>query len=196
MLFAMGWFRREKGLSSESCVVDEWEHLPTPDIPSDLERELMADDSAHGLARAVWTERDFPAMGWHDATVWAYEVRRGDWESDGWSSQIALDLDYIVRWVERGRGFSFWVAPCTLVFRGVSAFELRGDGSVWGAETLADIHLVRDGWHLEGHDGFDLKVKAEGFRQTFRREPVFVQRQCLTCDERGGIGFGEVPAVL
>lgn len=70
-----GWFRREKGVGSESGGVDQWQHLPTPDIPSDLERELMADDSAHGLARAVWAERAFPAMGWHDATVWAYEVR-------------------------------------------------------------------------------------------------------------------------
>ena len=49
-----------------------------------------------GLEKAVWTQDDFPVMGWHDATVHAI----GFDEDELWSERLLLDLDYIVEWIE------------------------------------------------------------------------------------------------
>ena len=84
------------------------------------------------------------------------------------------------------------------MFSGVTELELQcniplDDG---GPRSLADIHPVRGGWHVEGHDGFDLKVAATGFRQTIRRVPILQSGQSLDLGERGGYSYSETPASL
>lgn len=121
-------------------------------------------------------------------------------------SRVIFDLDYIVEWVhpEFGRRtFRFWIAPATLTFGGV--WELEGhlapsslsDGG--RCLELLDLHRepAQDGhggyrWHLEGA-GFDLRFRAPGYRQTFRRPPVLTDDQRLTPEQRGGVVLDEIP---
>ncbi|MDX3195947.1 hypothetical protein PV458_46755 [Streptomyces sp. MN03-5084-2B] len=154
----------------------------------------MTDSS--GLSKAVWTDADFPQMGWHDSRVYALGFLEDD---DSPPGRLLLDLDYIVRWVEparREKHFTFWIAPVTLVFD--DAWDITGDiGPLHGDLEIADLHRLDppDGhpvplWHIEGHE-FDLKLRASGFRQYFRRPPHHVPRQVLTLPERGGLSFAE-----
>jgi hypothetical protein len=46
------------------------------------------------LAKAVWTEADFDAMGWHDNAIYAIAVEPVP-DNPG---RLLLDLDYIVEW--------------------------------------------------------------------------------------------------
>ncbi|MFG3498120.1 hypothetical protein [Streptomyces sp. NPDC047928] len=67
-----------------------------------------------GLTKSVWSDADFEAMGWHDATVHGLYVQ----ETDADLPRLLLDLNYIVRWVHPVRPakhFSFWISPATLV---------------------------------------------------------------------------------
>lgn len=157
----------------------------------------------HGLTRSVWTDADFALLGWHDSTVRGIRATMGELGDGNGASRpddrIALDLDYITRWVPPARkgamAFTFWVAPCTLVFHGVTDWEMEADGRWSGGFEIADVHLLERGWHVAGH-GFGLLVAAAGFRQTFRRRPVHVSTQNLSLDERGGYSFDETPAEL
>src|SRR5947209_5626308 len=66
------------------------------------------------LDRVVWTQEDFDAMSWHDATVHGI----GFDEDELWAERLLLDLDYIVSWVKPtppDEHYSFLVAPATLV---------------------------------------------------------------------------------
>jgi hypothetical protein len=153
-------------------------------------------DPASGLSKAVWTDADFPVMGWHDSRVHALSVLEDDDLPPG---RLLLDLDYIVRWVEPARGeqhFTFWVAPATLVFE--QAWDITGDiGPLHGSLEIADLHRLDPpddrpypAWHLEGHE-FGLRFRARGFRQYVRARPRHVDRQVLTMAERGGLSFAE-----
>ena len=79
--------------------VDRWAHLPESPIPEHVLREHEDEVLPHGLVRSVWTERDFQAMGWHDATLWAFQVEHAaPFDQDGNDDlleRVFLDLDYI-----------------------------------------------------------------------------------------------------
>ncbi|MFD4927227.1 hypothetical protein ACFWNE_38765 [Streptomyces goshikiensis] len=155
-----------------------------------------------GLSKSVWSDADFEAMGWHDATVHGLSVQ----PTNDILPRFLLDLDYIVRWVHPvppATHFSFWISPATLAFEGV--FDLQGDLDFQGSAVDLEIdgvhRLVPDDarpdfshvplWHIEGH-AFDVKFRASGFRQYFRQAPRLVSRQVLPYDERGGCAFTEV----
>ena len=44
------------------------------------------------LEKAVWTDGDFEAMGWHDARLYSFLTLPDTFE-------LAFDIDYIVQWV-------------------------------------------------------------------------------------------------
>jgi hypothetical protein len=46
-------------------------------------------------------------------------------------------------------------------------------------------------WHIEGH-AFDLRFRASGYRQYFRRPPRLVSRSTLPPTHRGGCSFDEI----
>lgn len=43
-----------------------------------------------------YTEADFDVLSWHDCHVWAVEFRAGDPDEGDWTSDLALDIDFIV----------------------------------------------------------------------------------------------------
>ncbi|NUR93975.1 MAG: hypothetical protein HOV67_01815, partial [Kribbellaceae bacterium] len=126
--------------------------------------------------KATWTDADFDEMGWHDCRVHALSVGVRD---DGFPWQrVLFDLDYITRWVPPEDGtFTFWIAPATLVFD--EAWDVTAD--LAPANDLLDLDAVHrlaapddrpdPLWHLEGHN-FDLRLRAPGYTQYLRAEPV------------------------
>jgi hypothetical protein len=156
--------------------------------------------SEEPLEKAVWTDGDFDAMGWHDATVHAIAFNE-----DEHNAELLLDLDYIVRWIDPeppAEHFSFLVAPATLVFENVWYL----DGELGAAERtllqIQDIHrhdpendrqreMGLQRWVVEWSQGHELTLLASGFRQHFRRRPVHGCAQRLELDERGGISFDQ-----
>ena len=198
----MGFLRRRAASEPAAPGGDRWLHLPDPPMSEELKREQSGDIPEHGLVRPVWTERDFPALGWHDASVWAFEIQHGEYFDEESqfvpTGRVVLDLDYITRWVHPRKSrepFTFWVAPCTLVFSGVTELELDLKTAGTGPHEIDDIHPVQDGWHVAGHE-FDMKLAATGFRQTFRQRPVHTDGQTLGLTARGGYSYNDEPTTL
>jgi hypothetical protein len=146
------------------------------------------------LEKPIWTEADFSRMGWHDAMLW------GCWLCLI-PCEYLFDLDYIFQWVhpvEGETGFSFWVAPVTMVFH--SAHDIDIDiSSLPGAITILDLRMddSRETWNkqaTEHHFIFDcfegcIALWATGFHMFVRRYPVLLQGQQLSLQERNGICF-------
>jgi hypothetical protein len=47
----------------------------------------------------TYTEADFDHLSWHDCHIWGVELRVGDPDDGDWTSELALDLDFIVEWI-------------------------------------------------------------------------------------------------
>ena len=85
------------------------------------------------VAKSIWTDADFDAMGWHDNAVHAVALEPAP--SD--PGRLLLDIDYIVEWVPPeapATTLSFWICPATLVF-----------DRAWDLTTDIDLH----GWSFQ-----------------------------------------------
>jgi hypothetical protein len=151
------------------------------------------------------TEADFDHLSWHDCHIWGIELRAGDPDDGDWTSELALDLDFIVEWTcSVGGRAQFRVAPAILVFHGVT--DPRIDIN-WGRSgfqaalhpaSIANIEreLIRDQkvyldrpyyrWtiRLNWPDSSEIAFGAAGFIQTTRAKPILTDRQCLSLKER------------
>ena len=80
------------------------------------------------------TEADFDRLSWHDCHIWAIELRPGNPDEGDWTSDLALDIDFIVEWIcGVDGGAQFRVAPASLVFHGVTDPKIDID---WGTSAL------------------------------------------------------------
>ena len=81
----------------------------------------MAANGVPHVAKYLWTDDDFEAMGWHDVIVHAFRSEPGDHAVTSASDRLLFDLDYIVKWVVEQplNGISCWLLPATLVFEDV-----------------------------------------------------------------------------
>lgn len=156
------------------------------------------------LSKSTWTQDDFEEMGWHDANIYGLSIEQN--EDDG-SSDLLLDMDYIFKWVypqPPAQTFTFWVAPCTLIFR--NCYDLRidfkTDGSALNLMEIADLYLSSKveqetnrfvyEWHIELQQG-TIALRSYGFEQIVRKYPMHVNTQVLLPEQRGGIHFGRTP---
>jgi hypothetical protein len=148
------------------------------------------------VAKTVWTEADFDAMGWHDNAVHAIAVE----PVPAHPGRLLLDLDYIVEWMPAeppAITLSFWICPATLVFD--RAWDLTADINLqgWSFQLFLDA-IQRSGpdergfydWTLAG-DHFTVGLSAPGFTQYLRRAPVHSPGPWLSVQERGGFSFGQ-----
>lgn len=145
---------------------------------------------SYNLEKWIWTQDDVSQMGWHDATVYGLKL-------DG---DLVLDLDYIFQWNQpevEGFYFTFWVAPCTLIFQSPTdlSFELTQPiGSDRWIE-IDDIDLVeyngRKKWTIITQQG-DISFYADSFKQLVRRRPTYQLSQKIDYDEREGFSFDSV----
>ena len=160
------------------------------------------------------TETDFERLSWHDCHVWRLEVRAGNPEEQDWTSDLALDLDYIVQWrCGASGGGQFLVAPATLVFHGVTALSVAIDWSRAGSsvalhEVSIDridrerqhpqtVHLDRPYYRwiirLNWPESGTISFGAVGFTQTLLAEPALLDRQSLSRRQRHELMSGQPP---
>lgn len=156
------------------------------------------------LDKSIWTHDDFEKMGWHDANIYGFTVEKSE---DNWTADFLLDLDYIFKWVHPiapAQTFTFWVAPCTLIFK--ECFDLhidfKTDGGCLDQIEIADLYLKSKTeqeknkfvyeWIIELQQG-KITLKSYGLEQIVRQQPKHMTRQVLNSDERGGINFGRRP---
>jgi hypothetical protein len=155
------------------------------------------------------TAADFESRSWHDCHIWGLALEAGDPYAGDWTSDLALDIDFIVEWVcDPAGGAQFRVAPATLTFHGATDLEV---GVTWGAgghqaalHPMSIDHITRDRiadqkvfldrpyyrWtlRLNWPEGGRIAFGAYGYTQRLRAEPKLIQRQYLTRLERRANG--------
>lgn len=156
------------------------------------------------LDKSIWTHDDFENMGWHDANIYGLSIEKS---KDNWTADFLLDIDYIFKWVHPippVQTFTFWVAPCTLIFKECSDLHIdfETDGVCIDLMEIADLYLKSKveqeknkfvyEWTIELQQG-QINLKSYGLEQIVRQKPRHTQGQVLTLDERGGINFGRKP---
>ena len=137
-------------------------------------------------------------MGWHDCILRgiACPVQLV-------GSEVAFDIDYITQWLPTadGKGFTFEIAPATLVFGGVWSIsgELESLRSLQiDSITRADPTTEKQRragvytWSIAGVS-FELILVATGFTQFLRMRPVASATQYLSDEQRRGVSFGREP---
>ena len=158
---------------------------------------MEATPQGYAVEKWLWTEADFEQMGWHDSHIHAVAFLPSQFE-------VAFDIDYILQWVQPSEDdyYRFWVAPATLVFENIH--DLKVDIEPFNAVEIADLH--RDDprrprnadyigqetewrWRIETHQG-DITLRAVGYKQYVRRQPVYGRSQSLELAARGGFSFG------
>ncbi len=147
----------------------------------------------HDKVTWVWSQNDFEGMNWHDVYVYAvaYDYDR---------NVLMFDLDYIVEWISPSptrSHFLFQVAPATLVFNGVSHFNIQIDAYGYtGIMTIEDVireYNAEDqswSWLVNSQSG-ETTFQASGYSLFIRQPPVESQTQMLGLDARGGISFAQ-----
>lgn len=156
------------------------------------------------LNKSVWTQDDFEIMGWHDANIYGLTIEK---EESSWTADFLLDIDYIFKWVNPvppAQTYTFWVAPCTLIFK--ECFDVNLNFETFGGSLdlmeIADLILVSKteqeagkivyAWTIELQQG-QIDLKSYGLEQIVRQQPLHVRGQVLSLAERGGVNFGRVP---
>lgn len=76
----------------------------------------------------VNTDAAFEELSWHDCHIWGIAVRVGEMSDGDFTSELVLDLDFIVEWLcSPGSLARFRVAPAELVFHDVSELYVSAD---------------------------------------------------------------------
>ena len=168
---------------------------------------MTTDQEIFELEKEIWTELDYEQMGWHDSSIYGMSFLT---PNDGAATHLAFDIDYIFKWVHPVHPkeiFSFWVAPCTLVFKDTFDLTMNIDsrGGIANMLDIADLFLTSKveqepnkwiyEWMIDLREGY-IKLKSSGFNQIVRQQPIFTDGQVLTPDERNGIGFSQTPCSI
>ena len=157
------------------------------------------------MAETTHTEADFETLSWHDCHIWGLAFHVGDPGEADWTSDLVLDIDFIVEWICGAQDRAqFRVAPATLAFHGVTDPRIGID---WGnsgfrvalhgiaidrieRERVADQKVFLDrpyyAWRirLNWPEAGEITFGAVGFTQTLLAEPVVTDRQHLSLGER------------
>lgn len=129
------------------------------------------------LEKSIWTAADFDKMNWRGVSI--YEMAM--------TGDLELDLDYIFNRNEPElKGFipTFWIAPCTLVFKQIR--DLRFDMDVVRSDGFQIDYIEKsdDRWIIVTRNG-DLSFTSDGYEMFVRQKPTFQYRQFIGI-ERGG----------
>ena len=168
---------------------------------------LTTDQGIFTLHKSIWTQEDYEQMGWHDCRIYGLTFLP---VMETGSTSLIFDIDYIFKWVnpsKPGQPISFWVAPCTLIFKDTFALTINVDrrGGTTDMLEIADLFLVNKveqeknkwiyEWTIELQEG-GINFKSTGFDQIVRQKPIFTDGQFLTLDERNGICFSQTPYLV
>lgn len=157
----------------------------------------------YSLEKSIWNQDDCEQMDWHNASIYGMIIEQ---HPDTFSSNLLFDIDYIFQWVHPipPDEFTFWVAPCTLIFKDVYDLILNIDyrGSALGKFKIDDLYLVSKielsnnvfvyEWDIILQEGF-IHLKSFGLEQIVRKYPMHIRGQVLDIEQREGISFGKTP---
>ena len=130
----------------------------------------------------IYTESDFDQLSWHDCHIWGLELRPGDPDEGDWTSDLVLDIDFIVEWLcGVDGGAQFRVAPATLVFHGVTDPSINID---WGDSGF------RTALHAVSIDRIERERVQE--QKVYLDRPYYSWRILLNWPKSGAITFGAV----
>jgi hypothetical protein len=168
---------------------------------------LTTDHETFTLDKTIWTQDDYEQMGWHDCSIYGLVFLP---VKETHITNLVFDIDYIFKWVNPinpGQPISFWVSPCTLVFKDTFALTMNVDRRNGTTDMLeiADLYLVGKveqetnkwiyEWSIDLQEG-NINFKSIGFDQIVRQKPILTHGQCLTLDEREGVSFTNTPYIL
>ena len=168
---------------------------------------MTQEQNTFTLDKNIWTQADYQQMDWHDCSIYGLTFmpvcERG-------TTHLVFDIDYILKWVDPrkpGQPISFWVSPCTLVFKDAFALTINVDrrGGTTNMLKIVDLYIVEKieqetnkciyEWTIDLQEG-RINFKSSGFDQIVRQTPIFTGGQILTLDERNGISFNMTPGIL
>lgn len=130
----------------------------------------------------IYTESDFDQLSWHDCHFWRLELRAGDPDEGDWTSDLILDIDFIVEWLcGVDGGAQFRVAPAVLVFHGVTDLSINID---WGDSGF------RSALHEVSIDRIERERVRE--QKVYLDRPYYSWRILLNWPKSGAITFGAV----
>jgi hypothetical protein len=159
----------------------------------------LSPDQHFVLEKPVWSEADLGRMGWHDVVIHGIAFDPGRFE-------FMLDIDYLFAWVNPeppSKYYTFWAAPCTIVFRDVHNLHFNtGEPLGWQVMSLErnepkpfNANYAPDKtewtWIFDLLNG-EIKFSSTGYTQYTRRIPVRIQQQLFSLDDRGGISFERI----
>lgn len=149
-----------------------------------------------------WHTDDFDALSWHDVHV--HGLRFVSFDDDFGTADLALDIDYIVKWEDCGDRLVFTICRAELIFHGVFGLKLQLD---YATPTAGMCPFSIDRIHREpiefgtGAKSFrwriavnwphgSIEFEAPAFTQTLVGQPVVKAGiQSLSPEEHAGAGL-------
>jgi hypothetical protein len=144
-----------------------------------------------------WHTEDFSALSWHDVHV--HGIRFASFSEHNRSADLALDIDYILKWERSASQLLFTICRAELVFHDTVGLKMELDylSPAAGMCPFAidgiqreplDLSTERKSfrWHIDINwpDG-TLEFEASGFTQTLLGSPIVkVGVQSLSSEER------------
>ncbi|MHC4441441.1 MAG: hypothetical protein ACYTF1_04220 [Planctomycetota bacterium] len=148
-----------------------------------------------------WNDADFEKMSWHDNCIHGFHFY-----SEEWTSDLILDIDYIVEWVcGVDKICKFWISPATLTFHDVTDLKINVDWGDSGMQTILHEMYIYDiqrekvkdqkicldqnyyRWTIQidvPMSGDGITFGATGFTQILRDEPILADDQFLPPSKR------------
>jgi hypothetical protein len=146
--------------------------------------------------KGTWSIEDYESLSWHDTHV--HGLWFENFDSKNGSSDLILDIDFILKWEEKKEGFIFTVGQAELRFHHIFALKMNLD---YKTPTAGMTPFMIEGIHrkrLEFKTGYvsykwllpvnwpsgSIEFEAPNFTQKLIGVPVLQNAQCLESNLR------------
>lgn len=130
----------------------------------------------YSLTKNTWTTADFDQLRWRDVTIYQLAM----------TGDLEMDIDYIFQRNEpevKGLIPTYWVAPCTLVFKQVR--DLKFDMDVIRNDAFRIDYIERGPyWTIVTKNG-ELHFSSDEFEMYVRQQPTFQYKPAIGLERNG-----------
>lgn len=143
-----------------------------------------------------WHTEDFDSLSWHDVHVHGFKFI--DFDEDEGTTELILDIDYILKWKKVGNNFHFTVCRAELKFHKVFGLKFELD---YKTPTAGMCPFSIDGIERKplefstGYKSFSWSIlinwprgfvefESPGFTQSLVGKPVIQEHQSLSSEQR------------
>lgn len=145
----------------------------------------------------ILSTNDFAEINWHDCKIYGFAF-------DDVEFKFYIDIDLIIEWIEPtpdSEGYSFRIAPATLVFKNVWNLVVDIDTNLAldiDSISMQNPHPPRNKDYIPDQKEYDWNIRLSqgeitfnsiGFDLFIRKAPEIRQEQSFGLKERGGISF-------